>query len=323
MRAAVYRQYGPPEVVRVESLPDPAPADDQLLIRVRAATVSSGDARVRSLTVPPGFGPFARPAFGITGPRKPILGTELAGEVVAVGRSVAQFKVGDRVFAFPGMDMGAHAELRAMPASGRVALIPDDLSFEQAAALCFGGSTALHFLRDLARLQPGQHLLILGASGAVGSAAVQIARHLGARVSATSSAANLDLVRSLGADHVIDYNATPLSALPDRYDVILDAVGAASNAQGLAALKPGGALLLCAAGVGQLLGAAWRSFTGPHRLLGGPASERLEHLHTLAALAASGQYTPVIDQTFPLDDIAAAHARVDAGRKRGSVVVVM
>lgn len=323
MKAAIYRAYGPPGVVRVEDVTRPEPRDNEVLIRVQASTVSSADIRMRSLKLPPGFAPFARPALGLLGPRKPILGTELSGVIEAVGSRVTRFQVGDRVFAFPGIDLGAHAELRAMPEEGRIAPMPAGLTFAQAAALCFGGTTALHFLQDKAQLQPGQRVLVIGASGAVGSAAVQIARALGAEVTGVSSAANAAQVLALGAADVIDYTRQTPGADGRRWHAVLDAVGVLSNAAGLRLLEPGGALLPIVAGLGQLLSAPFTRKPEGRRIFAGPAEERVEHLAILAALAERGAFVPLIDRAYPLDDIAQAHAYVDQGRKRGSVVITL
>jgi NADPH:quinone reductase-like Zn-dependent oxidoreductase len=323
MRAAVYRSYGPPEVVRVESVPTPEPRDDEVLIRVGASTVSSADWRARSLAMPPGFGPFARLVFGLRRPRKPILGSELAGEIAAVGRAVTRFRVGDPVIAFPGFALGCHAEYRVMSERGRLVPRPAGVTLEEAAAIAFGGTTALHFLRDRGTVQPGEEILVVGAAGAVGSAAVQLARHLGARVTGVTSTRNVERVLGLGAHRVVDYTAERYLDDADRYDVIFDTVGAVATAAGLRALRGGGRLLLGAGGLAQVLGAARGSRRGGKRVLAGAAPERLEHLRDLAALAAAGHYRPLVDRVYPLDRIVEAHARVETGRKQGSVVITM
>jgi NADPH:quinone reductase-like Zn-dependent oxidoreductase len=320
MKAAVYRRYGAPDVVAIEEVAKPVPKDNEVLVRIRAATVSSGDWRVRSLIVPQGYGPIVRLVFGITGPRKGILGTEFSGDVETVGRSVTRFKPGDAVFAFPGGAMGAHAEYRAMPEDGRIALKPANLSYAEAAALCFGGSTALHYLRDKAKVKRGERVLVIGASGAVGSAAVQLAKHFGACVSGVCSAENAALVRSLGADEVIDYRAQDIRASGQRYDVIVDCVGYVSFRTHGNLLNPGGRLVLMAPGLADTL-ASLRKKPDGKRVLAGPASENPEHLPFLKELAEAGAFRPLVDQVFPFAQIVAAHARVDTGHKRGSVVV--
>jgi NADPH:quinone reductase-like Zn-dependent oxidoreductase len=322
MKAAVYRQYGPPEVVHIEDVPKPEIKDNEVLIRVRATTVSTGDWRLRSLDLPPGFGAFGRLAIGLTGPRKPILGSELAGVVEAVGSAVTRFKVGDEVFAFPGSKMGAHAEYRAMPEDGNIALKPANLSFGEAAALCFGGSTALDFFRR-GKLASGESVLVNGASGTVGSACVQIAKHLGARVTGVTSAANADLVRSIGADRVIDYRTQDFTTTGEKYDVIVDTIGNAPYARSRAALKEDGRLLAVLNSFGELVSAPWINMRGRQRVVVGPAAERVEDMAMLAELAGAGRFKPLIDVTLLFDQIVEAHRRVESGRKRGSVVVSM
>ncbi|MFS8067534.1 MAG: NAD(P)-dependent alcohol dehydrogenase, partial [Byssovorax sp.] len=207
MKAIVYHRYGQPDVVALAEVPKPTLGDREVLIRIHASTVTTADWRARSLSLPPGFGLMGRLVFGIFGPRKPILGTELAGEVEAVGKAVTRFKAGDQVFAFAGASYGCHAEYRTMAEDGLIARKPANLSFEEAAALSFGGTTALNFLRDKGGIKPGDRVLIVGASGGVGTAAVQIAKHLGAEVTGVCSTANLELVLSIGADRVIDYTS--------------------------------------------------------------------------------------------------------------------
>jgi NADPH:quinone reductase-like Zn-dependent oxidoreductase len=320
MKAAVYRRYGAPDVVAIEDAEKPVLKDNEVLVRIRAATVSSADWRVRSLEVPRGYRLIMPLVFGVFGPRQKILGTEFSGDVEAVGKSVTRFKPGDAVFAFPGGAMGAHAEYRTMPEQGRVALKPANLGYVEAAALCFGGSTALHYLRDKAKLKRGERVLVIGASGAVGSAAVQIAKHFGAVVSGVCSAENAELVRSIGADETIDYRARDVRTGAERYDVIMDCVGDASFRTHGGLLNPGGRLVLIAAGLADTLSALGRKPEGK-RVLAGPATENPEHLSFLKELAEAGAFRPVIDQVFPLAQIVAAHARVDTGHKRGSVVV--
>ncbi len=322
MRAALCRAYGPPDVVRVETVARPEPKPNEVLIRIRATTVSSGDWRIRTLTVPRGMGFLIRAVFGFTRPRQPILGTELCGEVAAVGEEVTQFKPGDAVIAFPSFPNRCHAEYRTLSESDRIIRKPEGLSDAQAAALCFGGLTALDFLRDRARLKAGERLLVIGASGALGSAAVQLAKHMGAQVTGVCSTANIDLVRSLGADRVLDYTREDYRRAGETYDVIFDAVGHASFKADGHLLRQGGRLLLLAAGVPEMLGAIGRK---PHgkRVFVGPSSNTREQMEFLAGLAASGRYRPVIDRVFALEHIAQAHARVETGRKRGSVVVTI
>lgn len=322
MRAAVYEQYGAPEVVSIRDVPTPTPNDGEVLIRIRATTVSTGDWRARSLALPPGFGPFGRLAFGISRPRQPILGTELSGIVEAVGAGVSQFIAGDEVFAFADAKMGCHAEFRCLSASGLVARKPATLSFEQAAALSFGGMTMLSFFRRGA-LASGERVLVNGASGCVGSAAVQLARHFGAEVTAVCSSANVELVRALGAHRVIDYAREDFTAKGETYDLIVDTVGNAGYSRARRSLAKGGRLLVVLGGFWDLLLAPLAGRTRGHRVIAGPALARVEDLQRLAAIAAAGSFTPVVDQVFPLERIVDAHHRVETGRKRGSVVVTL
>lgn len=323
MKAAVYRQYGSPEVVKIMEVAKPEPKDNEVLIRVKASTVSSGDRRARSLDMPAGFGVFARPVFGFFAPRQPILGTELAGEIEAVGKAVTKFKVGDAVFASTGFGMGCHAEYRTMPEDGPLVPIPAGVGFEEAAAISFGGNTALYFLRDLGTIASGEEVLIIGASGAVGSAAVQLAKHFDAKVTAVTSTQNVERVKALGADRVIDY--TKASFLDDgkQYDLIFDTVGSTAYASCRAALKEEGRLLLCGASLPQMLGSKWDARSSKQKVFAGTASERVENLRYLKDLVEAGRYRPLIDRSYPLEQIAAAHAHVDTGRKRGSVVITL
>ncbi len=321
MKAAVYRKYGPPDVVTIENVEKPEPKAGEVLISIRATTVSAADWRIRSLTVPAGFGLITRLVFGVLRPRQPVLGTELAGEIEAVGKEVTTFKTGDQVFAFPGIDMGCHAEYRTMPEDGKILLKPANLSFEEAAAICFGGSAALYFLRDVAKIRSGEKVLVIGASGAVGSAAVQIAKHFGADVTGVCSTTNLELVKAIGADRVIDHTKEDFTRNGEAYDIIFDAAGTATFSRCKNALRTGGRLLLLVADFPQMLGAAWGSRPENRRVFAGPAPGTVEQLQFLKRLCEARSFKPVIDQCFPLDRIAEAHARVDAGRKRGSVVV--
>ncbi|HWP94211.1 MAG TPA: NAD(P)-dependent alcohol dehydrogenase [Gammaproteobacteria bacterium] len=322
MKAAVYERYGLPDVVRITDVEKPVPRDDEVLIRIRATTVTSADSRVRSFTMPAGFGPFARLMFGITRPRQPILGTELAGEIEAIGRAVTRFKVGDRVFATSGVAMGCHAEYRCLPEDGTVAFKPPDLTWEEAAALSFGGTTALHFLRR-GRLGRGEKVLVNGASGCVGTAVVQLARYFGAEVTGVCSAANAELVRSLGATHVIDYTKEDFTRNGETYDMIVDTAGTAPFSRCRHSLATGGRLLMVLAGLPAMLQMPWAAMSGGKRLIVGTAEERVADLVFLAELARTGRYRPVIDRCYPFERIVEAHRYVDTGRKRGSVAITL
>ena len=322
MKAIVYDRYGSPDVLRMEEVPTPSPENGEVLIRIHATTVSSGDWRLRSLDMPAGFGLIARPVFGLSGPRQRILGSEFSGTVASVGAGVSRFRAGDAVFGFAGVKLGCHAEYRCMPENGGLALKPGNLEFDEAAALCFGGTTALDFFQR-AKLRAGEKVLVNGASGAVGTAAVQLARHAGAEVTGVCSATNAELVRSLGATHAIDYAREDFTRNGETYDVILDAAGTAPYSRSRVALKDGGRLLLVLAGLGGLLAAPWVSMTTRHRVIAGPAAERPADVQALADLAAAGAFKPVIDRRYTFDQFADAHRRVDSGRKRGNVVVML
>lgn len=322
MRAIVYTRYGPPDVLQVEEVPTPAPGDGQLLIRTRATTVTSGDWRVRSLTMPAGFGLLGRLALGVSGPRQRILGTEASGEVEAVGKGVGSFRVGDRVFAFRGARMGCHAEYVCMPEDGAVALKPANLTYDEAAALSFGGTTALGFFRR-GGLREGERVLVNGASGGVGTAAVQLARHFGATVTGVCSTANVELVRSLGAEHVIDYTQEDFTRNGATYDVIVDTAGTAPFSRSRGSLTERGRLLAVLGGLPDLLRVPWVSMTSRRKVVAGPVAGRPEDLRLLAELAEAGAYRPVIDRRFPFEQAAEAHRYVDTGRKKGNVVITL
>lgn len=322
MQAAVYERYGSPAVVQLKTVDTPTPKDNEVLIKIRATTVTSADCRLRSFNMPRGFGLISRLVFGITKPRQPILGTELAGDIVALGKHVTKFKVGDPVFAITGFSMAAHAEYKCMPETGAIALKPPGLSYEEAAALVFGGTTALDFF-SRGKLQRGEKILINGASGSVGTAAVQLARHFGAEVTGVCSTTNRELVRSLGATHVIDYSAEDFTQNGEKYDLIMDTVGNATFSRSKNSLTQNGRLLLVAAELPDMLAAPWVSLTSGWKIIAGPATERVDDLRLLAKLAEAGEFKAVIDRCYPLQDIAAAHRYVDSGRKKGNVVITV
>jgi len=326
MRAYTYDRFGPPEVLALKEVPKPVPGDHEVLVRIRATTVTAGDWRVRSLEVPRGFGLLSRLALGLSGPRQPILGSELSGEIEAVGKAVTRFRVGDPVFGFTGMRLGCHAEYRCLPEEGHgrkdeaVALKPANLGFEEAAALSFGGTTALSFFRK-AKLKRGENVLVVGASGGVGTAAVQLARHFGASVTGVCSTANLELVRSIGADRVIDYTREDFTRSGERYDVIVDTAGTAPFSRCEGSLAEGGRLLVVLGSLPEVLRAPVVSLTSTKRIIGGVVSWGVEDLRFLASLAEAGHYRPVIDRRYTFAEMVEAHRHVDAGHKRGNVVV--
>ena len=322
MKAIVYTKYGSPDVLQLKEVAKPTPKDNEVLIKTHATTVTSGDWRVRSLNVPIGFGLMSRLVFGVLRPRQPILGTELAGEIESVGKDVSKFKVGDQVFAFDGASMGCHAEYKCMPEDGAVALKPANLTYDEAAAISFGGTTALNFFRR-GKLQRGERVLVNGASGGVGTAAVQLAKHFAADVTGVCSTANVELVRSLGANQVIDYTKEDFTENGETYDVIVDTVGTAPFSRSKDSLKEGGRLLLVLGGLPDMLLIPWVSMTSSKKIIAGPATERAEDLRFLAELAQAGEFRPAIDRRYPFEQIAEAHRYVDTGRKKGNVIITL
>jgi NADPH:quinone reductase-like Zn-dependent oxidoreductase len=325
MKAIVYTQYGSPDVLRLEEVEEPAPKDNEVLIRVHAATVTAGDVNMRGFTfVPPGFGPLPRLMFGLRQPKKSILGTELAGEVEAVGKDVTLFKKGDPVFGIGSNVLGAYAEYVCRSENGALAIKPAQLTYEEAAALPFGAGTALYFLRDLAKIQRGQKVLVNGASGGVGVYAVQLAKYYGAEVTGVCSTANLELVKSLGADKVIDYTKQDFTQNGETYDIIVDmVVGKTSFARCKSSLVSKGLYLAVAGGLKEMIQMLWTSITGGKKVLAGMPPERKEELILIKELVEAGKIKPVIDRRYPMEQTAAAHRYVDTGHKKGSVVIAI
>lgn len=311
MRAAVVERYGDPEVVRVVHRDDPVPRRGQALVRVHAAAVTSADARIRAARFPPGFGAPARLAFGLRRPRRPVLGGALAGEVVTLGPDADGPPPGTRVAAMNGLAMGGHAEL-ATVAARRLVPVPDEVDLGDAAAVLFGGTTALHLLRD--RVDAGTRVLINGAAGAIGTNAVQLAAAAGGEVTGVCRAANAALVTALGAAATVDHTRRAIVDLDDRFDVVLDAVGNLSLDAGRRLLAPGGVLVLAVASLRDTVRSRGDAVAGA-------APERVEDIATLLDLVASDALRVVIERTFPLDDVVAAHAHVDTGRKVGNVLL--
>ncbi len=317
MKAAACTRYGPPEVVEIKDVPTPAPGDGEVLVKAAATTVNSGDARLRALNVPRGMRVPARLRLGLTKLRQPILGFEMAGQVQAVGAGVSGVQPGERVVVSRGFKMGCHAEFAVVPAQGALVKIPEQLSDHDAVALCFGGSTALYFFQR-GKLAAGETVLINGASGAVGTMAVQLAKHSGAEVTAVCSAANADLVRSLGADHVVDYKAEDFTRNGQRYDVVMDTHGNAPYKRIKESLKPGGRFLMVVGNLAETLAATRQKAT----IAGTPNADAIaDSYRTLMTLAEQGAIKPVIDTVLPFTQIVDAHRRVDSGRKVGSLVL--
>jgi NADPH:quinone reductase-like Zn-dependent oxidoreductase len=318
MKAAVCERYGPPEVVQIREVPTPVPADNEVLVRGAATTVNSGDARVRALRVPRGMTLPLRLKLGFSKPKQPVFGFDMAGQVEAVGSAVTRFRPGDRVVLSRGFDLGCHAERATVAEDGAIATIPEGLKDQDAVAVCFGGMTALHFFR-LGKLASGDAVLINGASGAVGTMAVQLAKHLGAEVTGVCSAANVELVMGLGADHVIDYAAEDFTRNGQRYDVIMDNHGNAPYSRIKGSLKPGGRFLMVIGDLWQMLASSLQRAT-----ISGTDSDSVfaaDSYQTLMARAAEGSLEAVIDTVLPFTEIVEAHRRVDGGHKVGSLVL--
>jgi NADPH:quinone reductase-like Zn-dependent oxidoreductase len=320
MRAAVYRRFGGPENVRVERLPRPSVGRHDVLIRVHASTVSAADHRARSREVPRGLWLLAAAGIGAFRPKRRVLGMDVAGVVEAVGTDVTRFRPGDEVIAMLGATFGGHAEYARVRQDGAIALKPRNMTFEDAVTLVFGGLTARGFL-DRAVIAPGTTVLVNGASGAVGTAVVQLAEHAGAHVTGVCSGGNRLLVASLGAERVIDHTTDDFTDEASTYDVIVDCVGNASFERVGHLLNPGGALLLVIADLPAVLLAPLRSKRTGLVITAGAGKPTAADLAALVDLAEGGDYRAVRDRTYDLADIAEAHRFVDTGRKRGNVVL--
>lgn len=320
MKAIVYKKYGSPDVLQLEEVEKPIPKENEILVKVKATTVTMADIRARSFKVPLSFWLFARIALGFKGPKKSILGMELAGEVESVGKDVTLFKEGDHVFAASLEGFGAYAEYKCLSESGPVSLKPSNITFEEAAAIPIGARTALFFLRK-ANIQRGQKVLVYGASGSVGSYAVQIAKYLGAHVTGVCSTANLEWVKSLGADQVIDYTVKDFSSDREAYDVIFEAVNKTSFSACMKSLKKVGTYI----NINEPLPSArmlWTKLTSNKKIiLSQNSPETSEALNYLKELVEAGKLKVVIDRTYPLEDIVEAHRYVEKGHKKGNVII--
>jgi NADPH:quinone reductase-like Zn-dependent oxidoreductase len=317
MKAAVYRRYGPPEVVQIEEVDKPVPRDNEVLIRIVSSTVCAADWRLRKPDPPP----VGWLMNGFPRPRKiNILGMEFAGTVDSIGKGVTRFEVGERVFGSTGFRFGAHAEYACLPQDRGLTKMPDNASFEEAAAIPFGGTSALHFLKR-AGVKAEHKVLIYGASGSVGTAAVQLAKHFGAHVTAVCSTANLALVKSLGADDVVDYTKDDFAKAGRVYDIIQDTVGKSGFWRSMRALKPGGVYVMPGPGLKPLLGGLWAKVTGAGTVIGAVAQGGVPALDYLRELVERGEFKPVIDRRYLLADIAEAHRYAEAGHKKGNVVI--
>jgi NADPH:quinone reductase-like Zn-dependent oxidoreductase len=320
MKAVINTQYGSADVLQVRDVDRPTPGDNEVLVRVRAASVTPSDIAFRKAD------PFIiRLMYGLRKPRLSIPGVELAGEVEVVGREVTEFQPGDNVYGMSSTRFGAHAEYVCLPADGVLAAKPQNAGFIEAVGICDGAMTALVFLRDKARLRPGQNILVNGASGAVGCYAIQLAQHYGAEVTGVCSSANFELVRSLGAGHVIDYTRADFTRDGETYDVIFDAVGKRSFSQCARALREGGVYMTTVPSAGIFVQMARTAVLGHKRAVFAATglSQSRANLEYLTGLMETGAIRPVIDRCYPLEEIAEAHRYVETSRKRGNVVVVV
>ena len=323
MKAVVNTTYGSPDVLQIVEVAKPVPEDNEVLIRIHATTVETTDTIFRSGKV---FS--ARLATGLTKPKDTTPGSEFAGEIEAVGQAVTRFRAGDRVFGTAAPKVGAHAEYISLPENSAIALIPDHLSDVEAVAIHPGAMTALPNIQGAANIQPGQKILIIGASGGIGSSAVQLAKHFGAEVTGVCSTANVDMVKSLGADRVIDYKREDFTQSEERYDIVFDTVGKSSFARAKRVLKPGGIYLTTVLSLTILRQMLWTSRFGRKKaqiIFAGlrPTEEKKGYLALLLDLVETGKFKPVIDRSYPLEQIAEAHRYVETGRKTGNVVITI
>ncbi len=322
MKAIVYTKYGPPDVLQLKEVEKPTAKDDEVLIRIHAATVTAGDCEIRSFKIPLWFWLPLRIVMGIRKPRRPILGAELAGKIETVGSAVKRFKKGDQVFGSSGLRMGAYAEYKCQPATSGLAIKPANLSYEQAATISTGGLNSLHFLRK-ANIQKGEKVLINGAGGSIGTYGVQLAKLYGAEVTAVDSAKKLDMLKAIGADHVIDYRKEDFTKNGESYDVILEVAGKSSFSRGIRSLNPNGRYLLANPRVNTMLRGLWVSMTSSKNVIIEMAGEPVEDLIYIAELVEAGTIKSVIDKRYPLEELAEAHRYVDTGDKAGNVVITV
>ena len=330
MKAILSTKYGSPDVLQLKEIEKPAPKDNEVLIRVQATSVNYGDILARNFkeisprefNMPFIFWLLAKISFGITKPNITILGSEFSGEIEATGKDVKTFKPGDQVFGFPGQKMGAYAEYLCLPENGVLAIKPANMRYEEAAVVPYGALMALSLLRK-ANLQPGQKVLINGASGGIGSAAVQIARHLGAEVTGVCGTPRINFVKSLGAARVIDYTKEDFTQNGETYDLIFDILGKSSFSRCKNSLKPNGQYLLASFKMKQLLQMLWTSMSGSKRVICAIAPGSVQDLYSVKELIEAGKIKAVIDRRFTLEETAEAHRYIEAGQRTGSVVITM
>jgi NADPH:quinone reductase-like Zn-dependent oxidoreductase len=326
MKALRCFEYGSADVLQLVEVETPVPRRREVLVRIQATTVSAEDPKMRAFDHPPLFRLPVALLFGYPRPRRGIWGMEFAGVIAGVGDGVTRFSVGDRVFGYTGVGLGAHAEYRCLPETGILAQVPPSMTFVEAAAVPNGALTALAYLRNMAGLCSGERVLVYGASGAVGTAAVQLAKALGAQVTGVCSTRNVSLVQSLGADEVIDYTQQDFrQGAAARYDIIFDTVGRTTMKDVRASLTPRGRYLVTVFGLCEMLRMPWTRLRGGQRMIGGASNFhwKPEDLELLCTLIAQGRWASVIDRTYPWLEAAQAHRYVEEGHKRGNVVLIV
>ena len=320
MKAIVYAKYGPPDVLELKEVEKPTPKDNEVLIRIYAATVTAGDCEIRSFKFPTLFWLPLRILFGLIKPRRNILGQELAGEIEAVGKDVKLFSKGDQVFAPTQMNMGAYAEYVCLPSTYAMAIKPANMTYEEAAGVPTGGLNALHYLRK-GNIQSGEKILIVGAAGNFGTYAVELAKYFGAEVTGVDSTEKLDMLRTIGADHVIDYTQEDFTKNGETYDVIFDVVCKTPFSRSMRSLKQNGRYVMAIPRLLPMVRGLWTSMTSSKSVIFKFASYKSEDLIFLKELVEAGKIKPVIDRRYRLEQTAEAHRYVETGQKTGSVVI--
>jgi NADPH:quinone reductase-like Zn-dependent oxidoreductase len=324
VKAILHTAYGPPDELQYKDVAKPTPKDDEVLIKIHATTVTTTDCNLRNMTfLPPLLRIPMRLQFGLLKPKPTILGVELAGEIEAIGKDVTRFKIGDQVFGTPEPALGAHAEYICIPENGVLAMKPANMTCEEAATVTLAGHTALYFIRDQGKIQAGQKVLIVGASGAVGAFAVQLAKYYGAEVTGVCSTVNLEMVKSLGADQVIDYTKEDFTKNGKTYDVIFDAVHKSSFLRCKSSLKENGIYLVTMPSLTYLLQMLWASVAGDKKIKNGSRLATVEDLLFFNELIEAGKLKAVIDRCYPLEQTAEAFRYVEKGHKKGNVVITV
>lgn len=322
MKAIVCPKYGSPDVLKLKEVEKPIPKDNEVLVKICAATVTAGDCEIRRFEMPAWLWLPARIGFGLFGPRKKILGQELAGEIEETGKDVKQFQKGDQVFARTGFSLGAYAQYKCLPEEGVLAIKPANMTYKEAATVPLGGIEALHYLR-YGNIRKGHKVLINGASGSIGTLAVQIAKYFGAEVTGVCSSRNLDLVSSIGAEHVIDYAQEDFTKNGVTYDVIFDVIGKSPYSRSVRSLKKNGHYIIANPGLSEMIRGRWTSIISKKKVIAGGAREKTEDLIFLKELIEDRKIKAAIDRTYPLEQTAEAHRYVEKGHKKGNVVITI